>query len=117
MRALPDGGAHLEVPLHGRLAGKEPFVVLGVAVGTPQKDLEEFVAENKMEWLQVLDEHGEASDLFGVRGYPTHLLIDAEGRVVFRRDGWSSRSDQELKTEVGRALRAAAKAAKRAGGS
>jgi thiol-disulfide isomerase/thioredoxin len=101
--------------LHGRLAGKEPFVVVGISVGTPKADLEKFIAANQMQWAQAMDDSGDLTELFGVRGYPTHLLIDSEGRIVYRQSGWGSRSAAELKTEVGRALRAAAKSARKAG--
>lgn len=102
--------------LHNRLAGSQPFVLVGVSVGTEKEKVEEFLAANKIDWPQTVDERGEVSELFGVKSYPTHLLIDPEGRVIYRGRGWGRTSPKELQAQVGRALRNAARTAKRAGG-
>jgi thiol-disulfide isomerase/thioredoxin len=103
--------------LHSRLAGSQPFVLVGVSVGTEKEKLEEFLAGNGIAWPQTVDERGDVSELFGVKGYPTHLLIDPEGRIVYRHRGWGRTSPKELQAEVGRALRNAARTAKRTGGA
>ena len=56
------------------------------------KDWTKALDEEKMPWIQVVDEfpdtHGTAkvSDLFGIKAFPFYLLIDKEGKVILSSD-------------------------------
>lgn len=50
------------------------------------------------------------SGVFDVKSYPTYVLVDHEGVIVYRRSGWSDRIGAEIDREVGKAIRAAEKA-------
>ena len=60
------------------------------------------------------DPRGQATDAFGVTGFPYYLVIDHEGRPVSKLEGWSDRHPQALQRAVAREMRPAKKAAKKA---
>lgn len=100
--------SHL-VRLNRRLRGK-PFVLIGINTDSDRDQLLAYVEKHKMDWPEVWDELRTACDVFRVRTFPTYLIVDHEGRVVFRRTGWSNRVGYELDREVGRIIRQAVKA-------
>ena len=86
-------------------------MIIGISTDSDRDQLLGYVEKHKMLWPQVWDEyHRTCNDTFRVRTFPTYLIIDHEGQVVFRRTGWSSRIALELVREVGRTVRKAMKA-------
>ncbi|HUB19187.1 MAG TPA: TlpA disulfide reductase family protein [Acidobacteriaceae bacterium] len=57
----------------------EPLVVLSVSLDKDDGAWREFVAKNKMTWLQYRDASGEMARLFGVVEIPNTFTIDADG--------------------------------------
>jgi len=92
----------------------DALLVIGVSVDPDPELVRAFVEEEGVTWPQVVDSEFEVADRFGVRGYPTYVLIDHEGRVVYRVSGWSTEIRQQLRNEVARALRQAKKGRKAA---
>lgn len=107
-------------PALGRLAKRldgEPFALVGVSTDASRGDLEVFVEQHDMEWTQVWDQSGEVTrDHFRVRVYPTYVLLDHEGREVFRITGWDEGIRRRLERKVQAAVRTAREAAGSAGG-
>ena len=101
------------VPRLRRLAGEmaeEPFVLLSVSVDRTPSLVEKFVARHKVDWPQVWDQGSAFSRRCGVHSFPTYLLVNHEGEVVYSKSGWSSAVERQLRKEIAAAL-AAAKAA------
>jgi tetratricopeptide (TPR) repeat protein len=101
------------VPRLRRLANEmagEPFVLLSVSVDRTPTLVEKFVARHKMDWPQVWDQGSVFSRRCGVHSFPTYLLVNHTGEVVYSRSGWSSAVERQLRKEIAAAL-AAAKAA------
>jgi tetratricopeptide (TPR) repeat protein len=101
------------VPRLRRLANEmagEPFVLLSVSVDRTPTLVEKFVARHKMDWPQVWDQGSVFSRRCGVHSFPTYLLVNHTGEVVYSRSGWSSAVERQLRKEITAAL-AAAKAA------
>ena len=101
------------VPRLRRLANEmaaEPFVLLSVSVDRTPTLVEKFVARHKMDWPQVWDQGSAFTRRCGVQSYPTYLLVNHEGEVVFSKSGWSSAVERQLRKEIAAAI-AAAKAA------
>ncbi|RMH21109.1 MAG: hypothetical protein D6696_06540 [Acidobacteria bacterium] len=92
-----------------RRAAKHPFVVLSISNDSDEKALRSFVAQHDMDWPQIWDRR-LVHDTFDVQSFPTYLLVDPEGKIIFRETGWSSRIAGELDAQVARALRRARKA-------
>jgi TonB family protein len=89
----------------------ELFTIVGVAVSEPsEQGWRDYVAKNKMEWPQYLDSTRKISSLFKVTGFPTYIIIDAEGVIRERRTGWNGDTMAILDDHVRKAVKAREKA-------
>lgn len=91
----------------------QPLVVVSAANESNESTLKEFIAEHSMNWPQVWDRGGKFADEFKINYYPTYLLADHEGLIVFRFSGWSDDVEEAIQYYLRRALADA----KRAGAS
>jgi len=75
--------------LSRRMAGK-PFTILGVNTDADDSRLKFFLSRHPAEgWPQVRDRTSRtAKEIYRVRGYPTYLVLDPQGRVVRKVEGW-----------------------------
>ncbi len=78
-------------------------VFLAIGLDRPQS-IRDFLTKNDFDYRIVPDGRTIASD-YGVYGYPTHLIIDHKGKVVFSQTGYSSVLKQSLKRKLKRLLR------------
>jgi len=83
VRALPE----LE-ELARRMAGK-PFVIVAVNTDADDRRAALFLRGHPATWPQARDRGaGLAKGVYRIRGYPTYLVLDREGRVVRKVEGW-----------------------------
>ncbi|MCH9651744.1 MAG: redoxin domain-containing protein [Deltaproteobacteria bacterium] len=83
-----------------------PFVLLGVSSDREKQTLLDFIEEEAMVWPQVHDDRGAVSKrAFKVTSFPTYILVDHEGRIVFRRSGWSPSIEREVTARVKQAVK------------
>lgn len=69
---------------------KEPsFVLIGVSSDSDEETWKAFTTNEKMVWPQYLDRDQQVQRLFGVRAFPTYIVIDHEGIMRFRSSGTS----------------------------
>jgi peroxiredoxin len=69
---------------------KEPsFMLIGISSDSDENEWREFTDKNKMIWPQYLDRDRRIQRAFGVRAFPTYILIDHEGIVRFQSVGSS----------------------------
>lgn len=87
----------------------DPFVLVSVSTDQDQATLREFIAKNGMEWPQVWDKDHELVRKLRVESYPTYLLVNHDGEIVYSTRGWSERIDMELAQKVAGAVKAAKK--------
>lgn len=69
---------------------RDRFEIVGVALDQAEA-VREFTEARGLAWPQVVEPNRAGrpvTDLYGVSGYPTTFLIDPEGRVVYRTDGY-----------------------------
>jgi thiol-disulfide isomerase/thioredoxin len=93
-----------------RLAG-ENFTVVGMSADHNVDALKRYVAKEELDWPQVWDQRGDViGRLFGVRSFPTYMVLDADSRIAYRTDGWSPSTARNLANEIRKALQEAAKA-------
>lgn len=71
------------------------FVILGVDQAEDEATVRDFVAERGFSWTFALDRDGAVSRDYGALGLPTSVLIDREGRIVYRWSGALTRPDLE----------------------
>lgn len=82
----------------------QPLVVISVSNDSDETALKGFIAEHSMTWAQVWDRSGNFGDEFKIRSYPTYLLVDHEGVIVFRYSGWSEHVEESIRAYLRRAL-------------
>ncbi len=66
------------------LYSDEGFEIVGISLDTRKSSLERFVAQNQMEWVQILQGRGVTplkAD-YGVRSIPATFLIGPEGKIL-----------------------------------
>jgi thiol-disulfide isomerase/thioredoxin len=99
--------------LVGRSA-EQPLVVISVANDPNEEALKTFIAEHGMGWPQVWDRERRFVREMNVTGYPTYILADHEGRIVFRYSGWGDAVEKAIQSELRRAVGKAKRADKAA---
>ncbi len=75
------------------------FSVIGVSLDGRRKDLEAFLAENKLPWPQIFEPGGldsRPANQLGILTLPTMILLDRQGKVV-SRNIQAAELDGELK--------------------
>ena len=76
--------------LHKRYSKEgSPFVLIGISSDSDEAEWKEFTEKNKMIWPQYRDKDRRIQRAFGVRAFPTYIVIDHEGVVRFQSVGLS----------------------------
>jgi thiol-disulfide isomerase/thioredoxin len=65
------------------------LVVLGMNVDEDRSSVYPFVQRFQMTYPVLYAADSSMSDAFGVEGIPTFILLDAQGRIIRRYDGFS----------------------------
>jgi thiol-disulfide isomerase/thioredoxin len=80
------------------------FEILGVDLDNSKEDLDAFLKENPLPWVQVFEpggiEKNRFATEFGIIALPTMILVDAQGKVVNR----NIRSPGELERQLEQAI-------------
>lgn len=87
---------HLDA-MNKRYQGK-PVRILGANVDRQGADLKQWLAEQKLSFPVVADVGGKVSEQYGVSGIPTLLVIDKEGKIRHRTEGF----DPQIEETVGK---------------
>jgi TonB family protein len=88
--------------------GKEAFVLVGISSDTDERVLRDFVDKNQMAWAQYWDRDRKVQQAYGIRAWPTYVVIDDEGIVRLRTTGSSSMQSARIGDEIKRLLKIAA---------
>lgn len=88
--------------LEGEL-GHDGLVVIAVDVDHERADADRFLRQHQAQFQIVYDPDGVLPERFGVRGMPTSFLIDRNGHVQARHEGFLLR-DRDVLTQQIRAL-------------
>ena len=85
------GPCRLVMPLLERLQKEysDTMVQLAINVMEPNDMVEEYVREQGIHALVLMDQEGSVSLSYGAIGIPTQVLIDKEGIVRFIQEGFS----------------------------
>ena len=85
--------------LQSKLAGK-PFVILGVNMGEPEKDIRDFLKKVNVNYTILTDGEGKALSAWKVFVAPTTFLIDSEGRIRYAMQGGEEWDRPEYVKEI-----------------
>ena len=102
------GPCRLEIPhlqsLHNQYAPRN-FAVIGVSVDdSGVEPVREFVAEQKMTYPIAIDAEAKLLDLLRTTMLPTSVLLDRNGRIVWKKVGWITAEDTDLDKAIQEAL-------------
>jgi thioredoxin-related protein len=78
---------------------EKPFRILAVNMQEGVDAVKAYRRAMGLSLQMLVDATGEVSRLYGVRATPTHVLIDAEGRMIASHVGakdWTSAETQQL---------------------
>jgi peroxiredoxin len=95
--------------LYKRLAKEPGFVMIGVSVNDEEDNWRAFTAKNQMSWPQAQDREHEMQRAFGVRAFPTYIVIDHEGIVRFRASGAGPEREASLEDAIRKYVKIASK--------
>jgi len=102
------GPCRYEIPelqrIHNTYAARG-FEVVGVSLDEGAVDsVKEFVGENKMTYPVVHDPDGEIANVLQASVLPTSVMLDRDGRIIWKKVGAILENDEELKTAIEKAL-------------
>jgi peroxiredoxin len=95
--------------LHKRYAKEPSFVLIGISSDSEEEPWRAFIDKNKMVWPQFWDRDRKIARLFGVRAFPTYVVIDHEGVVRFRSIGSSWERAANLEDAIRKQVKIVAK--------
>ena len=75
--------------MHKKYSKESSFVLLGISSDSDEETWKDFTEKNKMVWPQYRDQDRRIHRAFGVRAFPTYIVIDHEGIVRFQTIGAS----------------------------
>ncbi|MEO7793310.1 MAG: redoxin family protein [Thermoanaerobaculia bacterium] len=87
-----------------------PLVVVSVANDPDEATLRKFISEHGMTWPQVWDQKRSFVREMGVDSYPTYIVADHEGAILFRYSGWGDTVERAIQNEIRRAVAGAKRA-------
>ncbi|HYK01674.1 MAG TPA: TlpA disulfide reductase family protein [Thermoanaerobaculia bacterium] len=102
------GPCRFEIPelqaLHDRFKAQK-FEVIGVSVDeSGPEPVKQFVTDHKMTYPIVLDAEGKLANVLQTSVLPTTVLLDRNGKIVWKRLGMIEKNDQELVKAIEAAL-------------
>ena len=95
--------------LYKKFSKQAPFLIIGVSSDSDEDKWRGFTTEHQMVWPQYLDRDRRVQRLFGVRAFPTYVLLDHEGIVRFRVTGLSFDREAALSDAIKKQIKIVAK--------
>ena len=80
--------------------GSEGLAVLGINVDQRRPDAERFLAQTPAQFAIAFDPQGASPKLYAIRGMPSSLLIDPQGRVLRTHAGFRDEDRDELEAAI-----------------
>ena len=95
--------------LHKKFSKEPSFVLIGVSSDSDEDTWSSFIEKERMIWPQYLDRKREVQRKFGVRAFPTYIVIDHEGIVRFKSIGTSWERSVDLNDAIKKYVKQVAK--------
>ena len=95
--------------MHKKYSKEPSFVLLGISSDREEDVWKDFTEKNKMVWPQFLDKDRRIHRAFGIRAFPTYIVIDHEGIVRFSSVGASWERSADLHSAIQKAVKVVAK--------
>jgi thiol-disulfide isomerase/thioredoxin len=103
------GPCRAEIPVLQALQGKygaKGFKVIGVSLddSSAQSTVRDFVRDRHIAYPVVLDPDGNLANMFQATVIPTSVLVDRQGKILWRQVGALPENDSRLIAAIERAL-------------
>lgn len=95
--------------LYKRYSKEGNFVIIGISSDDDEQEWRDFTAKNKMVWPQYRDKDHRILSAFGIRAFPTYILIDHEGIVRYSSIGLSWTRSANLNEAINKQVKIVAK--------
>ena len=89
--------------LSAQAAARSDAIVVGVAVGEPRATVAAFAREHGLGYARLVDEDFHFADALGQRRLPATLVLDREGRIVYRGGALDAGSLAAFRSALGEA--------------
>jgi thiol-disulfide isomerase/thioredoxin len=84
------------------------FVMIGISsdAASAKQTWMNYIDENKMTWPQTLDSSRNVIRAFNVGTYPTYIVINHEGIITMRLEGYGRTTIQQAESEIRKQMKA-----------
>jgi cytochrome c biogenesis protein CcmG, thiol:disulfide interchange protein DsbE len=86
--------------------GAKGFQVVGVNVDAKTEEAKTFLNDVPAKFIVAYDDKGVTPKQFGIKGMPSSVLIDANGKVIYLHTGFRDSDKAQLEQSIQQALSA-----------
>lgn len=65
----------------------EKLQIISISADLDSANFSKVIEENEMNWVHIFDKNKDVARKFSIKAYPTLILIDKTGRLIFRSEG------------------------------
>ena len=84
--------------------GAKGFQVVGINVDAKTDDAKTFLKQVPAKFTVAYDDKGVTPKQFGIKGMPSSVLIDANGKVIAQHTGFRDADKAQLEQSIQQAL-------------
>ena len=95
--------------MHKKYSKEPSFMLIGISSDGDENEWREFTEKNKMVWPQYRDRDRKIHRAFGIRVFPTYIVIDHEGIVRYVSTGASWERSVDLHAAIQKHVKIVAK--------
>jgi thiol-disulfide isomerase/thioredoxin len=88
------------LPFYARLAKETGIHVVAISIDADDQPVREWLRRNDVPFEVLRDPNGEVAEQLGMRLMPTSFLIDSQGKVVKRLDGFEDSDEPQIERDV-----------------
>jgi thiol-disulfide isomerase/thioredoxin len=92
-------------PWMGQLQQRNPALkVLAISVDSEKKDAEQFLQATPIGFAVAFDPSGQSAKAYAIKGMPTSVLIDPDGKVLYIHSGFNNDAPARIEQAIAAAL-------------
>lgn len=84
--------------------GSKGFQIVGVNVDANSADAKTFLTANSAKFAVAYDAKGSTPKAYGIKGMPSSVLLDAQGKVLLQHTGFRDSDKAQLEKSIQQAL-------------
>jgi thiol-disulfide isomerase/thioredoxin len=84
--------------------GAKGLKIVGMNLDAKKEDADKFLSQVPAKFTVAFDSKGESPKLYKIKGMPSSVLIDAQGKVIAVHSGFKEEEAKELEANIQKAL-------------